>query len=29
LRAQEIISGAMSACIRKDDMARIEYKVLQ
>jgi predicted dehydrogenase len=29
LHAQEIISGAMSACIRKDDMARIEYKVLQ
>ena len=29
LRAQEIISGAMSACIRKEDMAQIEYKALE
>jgi hypothetical protein len=25
LRAQEIVAGAMSASIRKEDMARIDY----
>jgi predicted dehydrogenase len=28
LCAQEIISGAMKACIRKEDMARIDYSTL-
>lgn len=28
LRAQEIVAGAMSASIRKDDMAAIDYKEL-